>query len=590
MRSSAASVAGTAGVPARLFLPVPRAAGDSRGARFLWTASLLLSLAFSHCHAAAPTLDHLYPPSARPGSTNELTAIGTFTPWPATLIFNHPGLHATPTTNSGKYTLLVEATVPPATYLVRALNDEGASNPRFLIVDRLATRLEVEPNDSTAQSQAIESLPAVVEGRLEKKDDVDAFQVTLKKGRTLIARLEAFLLGSPLDAVLRVRDERGSIVVWNHDDGFTLDPFVAMTAPADGKYRVEVFGFPHPGESEVRFAGNAKCVYRLHLEDGPYVGGIDPAGLSRSNVTTARIRGWNLGSNAAAVTLPAFTSAPPDLRWVVVELPALAGPARLPLGNGPELQELPEPAQPRLLPVPGAVTGTLEKPGERDRYPFVATQGVSYRVEVQASALGSPLDAWVRIQDSTGKELAMNEDASMGDPSLIWKAPSDGTNTVVVGSSLAKAGPGYRYRLEVQPLAPAVRAVAGSASVLVEAGKTNELKITLQRIGGLEGPIRIEAGSLPEGVSAEPVEAAAGTNEATLRFVAATNAPASQRGLQLFARPGTNGMPVSILHEMATTGENNGVPQGFHQLLVNQTDWLWLTVRKAPEVIPAPRP
>lgn len=585
--------------------------GDGRHSRFLWTASLLLGLTSSGIHAAAPTLDHLYPPSARPGSTNELTAIGTFTPWPATLIFNHPGLHATPTTNSGKYALVVEASVPAATYLVRALNDEGASNPRFLIVDRQATRLEVEPNDSAAQSQAIESLPAVVEGRLEKRDDVDAFQVTLKKGRTLIVRVEAFLLGSPLDAVLRVRDERGSIVVWNHDDGFTLDPFVAMTAPADGRYRVEVFGFPHPGESEVRFAGNSKCVYRLHLNDGPYVAGIDPAGLSRSNASTARIRGWNLGSNAASVTLPAFTSAPPDLRWVVVELPGLEGPARLPLGDGPELQESPEaiplpaggtnsasppagdlpgPAQPLLLPVPGAVTGSLEKPRERDRYQFIATKGVSYRVEVQASALGSPLDAWVRIQDSTGKEMAMNEDASMGDPSLTWKAPSDGTNTVVVGSSLAKAGPEYRYRLEVRPLSPSVRAVAGSASVLVEAGKTNELKISLQRIGGLEGPIRVEAGSLPEGVSAEPVEAAAGASEATLRFVAATNAPASQRGLQLFARPGTNGLPVSVLHEIATTGENNGVPQGFHQLLVNETDWLWLTVRKAPEVTPAPRP
>jgi len=568
----------------------------------VWNVALLFSLAISDLHAAAPPLDHLFPPSARPDSTNELTGIGTFTPWPALLVFNHPGLHATPTTNSGKYTLIVDASVPPATYLVRALNDEGSSNPRFLIVDPQATRLEVEPNDSAAQSQTVETLPIVVEGRLEKRDDVDGFQVSLKKGRTLIAWLEAFVLGSPLDAVLRVRDERGSIVSWNHDDGFTLDPFVAMTAPADGKYRVEVFGFPHPGESEVRFAGNAKCVYRLHLNDGPFAAALDPAGLSRSNATTARIRGWNLGSNVAPVTLPAFTSAPPEVRWVVVELSGVAGPVRLPLGEGPELQEstqsmpmpsggtnsasphpqkLPAPTQSMPVPVPGAVSGALEQPGERDRYRFEARKGITYRVEVQASALGSPLDAWVRIQDDAGKELAMNEDASMGDPSLIWKAPADGTNTVVVGSSLAKSGSEYRYRLEIHPLTPSIRAVAANSMVLVEAGMTNEFKVSLQRIGGLEGPIRIEAGPLPEGVTVETVDAAADAKEATLRFVATTNAPASQQSLRLSVRPGTNGIPTGVVYEMATTGENNGVPQGFHQLRINQTDWLWLTVRKA---------
>ncbi len=563
--------------------PAATRPGAARGNRLQALGiPLLLSLADPLLHAAAPSLDHLFPPSARPGSTNELTGIGTLAPWPAQLIFNHPGIHATASTNAGKYTLVVDASVPASTYLVRAVNDEGASNPRFLVVDRQPAQLESEPNDSAGQAQPIESLPTVVEGRLDKRDDVDTFQVSLKKGRTLIAWIEAFILASPLDAVLRVRDERGNVVSWNHDDGFTLDPFVAMTAPTDGKYRVEVFGFPHPGESEVRFAGNAKCVYRLHLDDRPYAAGLDPAGLSRSNPTTVGIRGWNLGSNSVQFTLPAFTSAPPHVRWVVTELPGIAGPVRIPLGEGPELREINESTQPMTLIVPGGVSGTLEQPGERDRYRFESRKGVTYRIDVQASALGSLLDPWVRVLDNAGKELAMNEDATMGDPSLTWKATSDGTNTVVVGSSLAKAGPEYRYRLEVHPLEPQVRAVAGSSSVVVEAGKTNELKVSVQRIGGLEGSVRIEAGSLPEGVSVEPADAAAGVGEATLRFIAATNAPVGQQTLQLFARAGTNGVRVAVLHEMATTGEDNGVPKGFHQLRINETDWLWMTVRKTP--------
>jgi len=50
--------------------------------------------------------------------------------------------------------------------------------------------------------------------------------------------------------------------------------------------------------------------------------------------------------------------------------------------------------------------------------------------------------------------------------------------------------------------------------------------------------------------------------------------------LKLLARSATNALSAPVLHAIATTGENNGVPQGFHQLLVNDTDWLWLTVRR----------
>jgi len=534
--------------------------------------------------AAPPTLEHLFPPSARPGSTNELTGVGTLTPWPAPLAFNHPGIRATPTTNSPRYTLTVDASVPPGTYLARALNDEGASAPRFLIVDPRPTLAESEPNDAADKAQPIPRLPAIAEGRLEKRDDVDTFEISLRQGRTFIARIEAFLLGSPLDAVLRLRDHRGSLVTWNHDDGFTFDPFLHFTAPADGKYRLEVFGFPHPADSDIRFTGNVRCIYRLHLDDGPYAFGTEPAGLSRSNPAPVRLLGWNLGARTNPVPLGLPGQPGPGVRWTSVEIPEVAGPPRLPVGDGPEILESPtandSATNHTALPVPGAATGTLLKPRERDRYAFQARKGVTYRADVQASALGSPLDASLAILDSAGKELAQNDDASMGDPALTWKAPSDGTFIASVGSPLSKAGSDHRYRLEIQPIAPGIRAVATASAVTVEAGRTNEFKVTLERLGGLEGTIRVETGPLPEGVTVAPAEAAAGANEVTLQFIAGTNAPVAQVPLQLLARSVTNALSAPVLHAIATTGENNGVPQGFHQLLINDTDWLWLTVRK----------
>ena len=54
--------------------------------------------------------------------------------------------------------------------------------------------------------------------------------VTLEAGQTLVASVEAYTLASPVDAVLRLVDARGVQVAFNHDDGRTLDPFLAWTA------------------------------------------------------------------------------------------------------------------------------------------------------------------------------------------------------------------------------------------------------------------------------------------------------------------------------------------------------------------------
>lgn len=553
-----------------------------RSVRHSWShlaAGMGLGLVVA-AHAAVPTLDHLFPPSARPGSTNEITGIGTLTPWPTPLVFDHPGIHAEPSTNSTKYRVVVDPGVPPGTYLARALNEEGASNPRFLIVDPRPVRAEVEPNDAANRAQVVDSLPALIEGRLEKRDDVDTYEVTVTKGRTLVARIEAFVLGSPLDAVLRIRDERGTLVGWNHDDGFTFDPLLAVTAQESGRYRIEVFGFPHPAESDVRFTGNARCVYRLHLHDGPYALGLEPAGISRMLPTETRVRGFNLPPEALRVQIPPVTAVPTNQAWIQPTLAGFTGPAWVPVGNGPELLETGEGTNTPVIPVPGAASGTLAKRGERDSYTFAAAKGTTYRIEVQAAALGSPLDASLRILDAAGKELAHDDDSSFGDPALTWKAPSDDTFRAVVASVLSQAGPEHRYRLQLEPVAPGVRATSATSAHSVEPGKTNEFKISLNRVGGFEGPLRVEVQDPPEGVIVPPVDVAASAKEATLIWIAATNAPPAQRPLRIQVRSGTNGPAFRLIHELATTGENNGVPQGFHRLLINETDWLWLTVRK----------
>jgi hypothetical protein len=69
-----------------------------------------------------------------------------------------------------------------------------------------------------------------------------------------------------------------------------------------------------------------------------------------------------------------------------------------------------------------------------NRFAFTAAKQRAYALELTGARVGSPLDAWLRIEDANGKELAHNDDAAGSrDPHLTWTTPSDGTFTVAIG-------------------------------------------------------------------------------------------------------------------------------------------------------------
>src|SRR5437773_3187179 len=116
-----------------------------------WTLVLLLS--FELCcwsfasRAAVPTLDHLYPVALQVGTTNSVTAVGKFDPWPPKVWVDSPDILFKPETNSGKFTLEVATNATVGPHLVRLFNGQGASGSRFLIVTSEPQLAEQEPND-----------------------------------------------------------------------------------------------------------------------------------------------------------------------------------------------------------------------------------------------------------------------------------------------------------------------------------------------------------------------------------------------------------------------------------------------------------
>ena len=87
---------------------------------------------------------------------------------------------------------------------------------------------------------------------------------------------------------------------------------------------------------------------------------------------------------------------------------------------------------------------------------------------------------------------------------------------------------------------------------------------------------------LPAGVSAADVEVPEAGGEVTVAVAAEASAVATGTPVRLVLREAEGGREYPVMYSMASTGENNGVPQGYQQLLINSTDQLWLTVAPAP--------
>src|SRR5262245_32911960 len=87
---------------------------------------------FSASAAASPTLDHLFPVAVQLGTTNTVSTIGKFDPWPPKVWVDAPGIAFKPETNSGRFSVEVTTDAPVGPHLVRLFNEQGASGPRFL--------------------------------------------------------------------------------------------------------------------------------------------------------------------------------------------------------------------------------------------------------------------------------------------------------------------------------------------------------------------------------------------------------------------------------------------------------------------------
>ncbi len=224
------------------------------------------------------------------------------------------------------------------------------------------------------------------------------------------------------------------------------------------------------------------------------------------------------------------------------------------------------------------ISGRIDRPGDVDRFAFDAKKGQRYRFDLDSFKLGFLLDAELAIEDNTGKVLVTNDDSNkLRDPLLNWTAPADGRHCVRVRSLLNKGGGDYFYRLRIFQPEPAFSGTVEAPQFAVNAGATNEVKVTVNYLDGYKGKLTVAAAALPKGITAEPaIIEKKGT--ATLKLIAAADAPSHNGLLRLTLQPEGKEAPQSVTVALTSSGVNNGVPQGFPEYIIPQTDRLWLTV------------
>jgi Bacterial pre-peptidase C-terminal domain len=493
--------------------------------------------------AAPPTITHLFPAGGQRGTKVSVTAVGTFS-WPVQVWASDKGITVTPGKQKGELTVAIAADVAPGVHWLRAHDKEGGGNLRPFIVGTLPEVVEKEPNDEPTQAQQLKG-PVVVNGRLEKRGDVDCFAVEAKKGQTLVASLEAnHTLKSPMDAILQVLSATGGVLEQNHDF-HGLDPQVMFPVPKDGTYIVRVFAFPELPDGTIGFAGAANYVYRLTITTGGFADHALPLAVSRSTPGKVRLVGWNLPESARVLPVP---------KDGVLTVPDVVNTALVRLEPHATYDDT-EPGAKFTEPLatPFTVTGRLANRESVAGYRFLGKKGQPLTFQAESQALGFPLVPVLRILDAGGKQLARAEATPPNDIELSFTPPADGTYRVEVRDLYDEGSVRHLFRLRViRPEPDFALTVAGDRFTLAP-GKPLDILVTVMRRNGFAGAVDVSAENLPAGVTAKMVSDAKGI---LLRLSAEKEAGGSFRIVgKARGKPGIERTASAILKDFGATAD-----------------------------------
>ncbi len=426
---------------------------------------------------------------------------------------------------------------------------QGATTDMKFIIGDLPEIVEQETDGAPIPVKV--DFPVTINGRIFPREDVDLWTFTCKAGQQITCDVTARRFGSPLDAELKVLDPAGKPVRTRliRIEG---DPRIHFTAGTDGLYSVRIH--------DIANGGLQHYIYRLTITSDPQIDAVFPLGARRGSKTRFELFGHALQADSADADIP--TDAPDAFKLQLSQAGKKANAILIDLDDLPELLES-EPndvaSDVKPIAIPAMLNGRIGKSGDVDYWKIEMKKDESVDLDLRAARLGSPLDSVVSIEDSTGKQLARNDDISAGqtDSILSFKAPADGIYSIRITDRFpSRGGPAFAYRLRVAPpkkgpglispdISPDFRltlaadvlslartppapptppAPAATAPDKKPAAAPPPpsvgLKIDVQRIGGFDGPINLTIDGLPPSITATGTTIPAKQSTTEIKFTA----------------------------------------------------------------------
>jgi hypothetical protein len=487
----------------------------------------------------SPRLDRLFPLGAAAGSAVEVEVSGADLDEPKALLFDHPGIQAN-SLKDRKFKVTVAADVPEGTYDARVVCKHGVSSPRLFAVSHgLNEVLEKEPNDEPATAQSV-AINSAVHGTSDNNKD-DVFKLPAKKGQRIVLDCQAGKLDSMLDGTLTLTATSGKLLATSSDYN-GRDPLIDFVAPADGDYFVSIHDRSYRGGFP----------YRLVITDRPQVESVFPRAIQAGKPQTVTIYGRNLGPGSKpstwtiggmpleekeeTVTAPAdvlarglfhFTDHPTT--HSVLPTAATATLTGFQVHGIPvlvtsdpvvrEVEPNDDPKHPQSISLPAVVAGRFDKERDADWYEFDVPADGPYSFEIYCERIAGRADPYLVILDDKDNRVTELDDfgprdnafdGHVRDPSGIVNLSGKKKYRVLVQDRYRRGGARYQYVLVVRKPVPDFDVEVihsqnpGPGGTTIRKGGAAYLDVILQRKGGFNGPITIDAEGLPKGLHATP--------------------------------------------------------------------------------------
>ena len=468
--------------------------------------------------------------------------------------------------------LEIPSTALAGVHRFRLVSRRGVSNALMFRVNSDAVLDETgQPHQMPSTAQQV-SLPAVVNGRVSRDGEEDFYAFEVTEAREL--RFEVFSKppGKPpddvgLDPELTLYQptgswfdkERTTRLAYNDDPSsyhVSRLPRLTYRFRKKGRYLVGVGSFLGGGSPhysyQLRIADSSAASFAQLDRNGR--NRVRPPWNERAFRRTidgdrlGLLRSRAAGSNGAGTGRPSTNGAATSLG--LAEHPGTKGrgdPASIALVKEQENGE--KEGNLLFVSIPGLVEGTIDRPGDVDRYAIKAERGQQVAFEVETPRVGPPqFNPRFGILDEEGRELFSNVYKRLGrqltfylktvESKTLYTFERSGEYSLVVSDLTRRFGnAGFRYRLLARPQIPHVGEVRTDTDRLnLVAGQASKITVTTDQEEGFSGDIALLLEGLPEGVEFFP-----GTE------VKAYQGPVPEDGMRLRFSPQSESVTILLL-------------------------------------------